>query len=150
MKGLISRSLVSSIKNAIHSKIFAKYFLVGGFNTVFGYLATIFLYYALEDHFHIILIALLSNVICITESFLTYKFLIFNSGGNWFHEYLRCYVVYGTTIIVGVLGLWVLVDMMHIPFWLAQGGLVTVSVAISFFGHKNFTFKGKNESKKIN
>lgn len=150
MKSLRSRSFILVIKNAFVSKIFAKYFLVGGFNTLFGYLATIFLYYALEDRFHIILITLLANVICITESFLTYKFLIFNTGGKWFHEYLRCYAVYGTTIIVGVFGLWVLVDMMRIPFWLAQGGLVTVSVAISFFGHKNFTFKSKNESKKIN
>ena len=141
---------VSSLKQTILSKIFAKYFLVGGFNTVFGYLVTVSLYYALEDQFHIVLISLLANMICITESFLMYKFLIFNSHGNWLHEYLRCYLVYGVTIVLGVAGLWLLVNIMHIPFWMAQGSLVVVSVMVSFLGHRNFTFKRKNESEKIN
>ena len=150
MKSSRLKVTVSSLREAIYSKIFVKYFLVGGFNTVFGYLATVSLYYALEDRFHIILIGLLANVICITESFLMYKFLIFNSHGNWLHEYLRCYLVYGVTIALGVTGLWLLVNIMHIPFWMAQGGLVAVSVTVSFLGHRNFTFKSKNESEKVN
>jgi putative flippase GtrA len=142
--------MVSSLKQAIYSKIFAKYFLVGGFNTVFGYLATVTLYYSLEGLVHIILICLLANVICITESFLMYKFLIFNSRGNWLHEYLRCYMVYGVAIVLGVIGLWLLVKLMHFPFWIAQGGLVAVSVMVSFLGHRNFTFRSNRELEKTN
>jgi putative flippase GtrA len=59
-------------------------------------------------------------------------------------------MVYGVTIVLGVIGLWLLVNIMNIPFWIAQGGLVVVSVMGSFLGHRNFTFKGKNEPEKIN
>lgn len=135
---------------AIRSKLLAKYFLVGGFNTIFGYLATVFLYYSLEHRFHIIIIGIIANVICITESFLTYKFLVFKSTDSWIYEYLRCYAVYGVSIALGLLGIWVLVDLMGVPFWLAQAGLLIVSVSVSFLGHKNFTFKNNNGTQKIN
>lgn len=134
----------------IRSKLLAKYFLVGGFNTVFGYLATVSLYYSLEHKFHIIIIGVIANVICITESFLTYKFLVFKSTDSWIYEYFRCYAVYGVSIVLGLLGIWVLVDLMSVPFWLAQAGLLIVSVTVSFFGHKNFTFKDNNGKEKIN
>lgn len=134
----------SRLFEAIRSKLLAKYFLVGGFNTVFGYLAIVFLYYSLEHKFHIVIIGIIANVICITESFLTYKFLVFKSTDSWFREYLRCYAVYGVSIVLGLFGIWFLVDVMGIRFWLAQAGLLVVSVLASFLGHKNFTFKRKN------
>ena len=134
---------LKNLIKGIRSKLLAKYFLVGGFNTVFGYFATVFLYYSLEHKFHIIIIGIIANVVCITVSFLTYKFLVFKSTDSWFYEYLRCYAVYGVSIILGLLGIWALVDVMGFPFWAAQAGLLIVSVSISFLGHKNFTFKNK-------
>ena len=41
--------------------------------------------------------ALLGTVVCITVSFLGYKMLVFRTKGNFLKEYLRCYVVYGTS-----------------------------------------------------
>lgn len=144
------RSCFRKAINVIRTKLLAKYFIVGGFNTAFGYLTTVSLYYSLEHKYHIIIIGIIANIICITESFLTYKFLVFKSSDLWIYEYLRCYAVYGVSIVLGLLGIWTLVDLMGVPFWIAQAGLLIVSVSVSFLGHKNFTFKDNNGIKKNN
>lgn len=118
-----------------------RYVLVGGLNTAFGYFVTVGLYYTLKAHLHIVVIGVIANVVCITESFLTYKLFVFRSGASWWREYLRCYVVYGGSALIGIAGLWLLVDVVGIPFWLAQGLLMVVSVVISYAGHDRFTFK---------
>lgn len=118
-----------------------RYLFVGGANTAFGYFATVGLYYALRSHLHIVVIGVIANVICITEAFVTYKLFVFNSRSGWVREYLRCYVVYGTSAVIGIAGLWLLVNVLGVPFWLAQGLLIVISVAISYTGHDRFTFR---------
>ena len=138
--------MFSKIKAALTSdretrKKMLRYLTVGGLNTAFGYFATVGLYYTFRSHLHIVVIGAIANVICITESFVTYKLFVFNSRSSWWREYLRCYVVYGGSAVIGITGLWLLVNVFGIPFWLAQGLLMVVSVVISFVGHDRFTFK---------
>jgi putative flippase GtrA len=118
-----------------------RYLFVGGANTAFGYLATVGLYYALRPHLHIVVIGALANVVCITEAFITYKLFVFNTRNGWIREYLRCYVVYGGSAVIGIAGLWLLVNILGVPFWLAQGLLMVVSVVVSYTGHDRFTFR---------
>lgn len=138
--------MISKLKSAFAGdretrKKMLRYLIVGGLNTAFGYFVTVGLYYTLRSHLHIVVIGLIANVVCITESFLTYKLFVFNSRASWWREYLRCYVVYGGSALIGIAGLWLLVNVLGIPFWLAQGLLMVISVAISFAGHDRFTFK---------
>lgn len=121
-----------------------RYLLVGGVNTALAYLISVSIYYWLKPVMHLIFIALIINVICITLSFLTQKLFVFRTQGNWIAEYLRCYVVYAGAMVLGISGLWVLVDLLHIPFWLSQGSLMFISIAFSYFGHKTYTFKAGN------
>jgi putative flippase GtrA len=120
-----------------------RYLVVGGFNTAFAYFATVGLYYSLSKWLHIVVIGVLANIICITVSFATYKIFVFRSGAGWLHEYLRSYVVYGGSAVIGIAGLWILVDGLGIEFWLAQGGLMIIGVVISYIGHDRFTFKNR-------
>jgi putative flippase GtrA len=118
-----------------------RYLLVGGFNTAFGYIATVVIYYMMRSHLHIILIGVIANIICITVSFFMYKLFVFNSHNSWLREYLRCYVVYGGSAAIGIAGLWLLVNVLDIQFWIAQGALMVISMVISYIGHDRFTFK---------
>jgi len=120
-----------------------RYLLAGGVNTAFGYAVGLGVYYSLSDHWHIVVLGILINVICITFSFCTYKMFVFRTKGKWLKEYLRCYVVYGSSALVGIASLWGLVDGLHIPFWLAQLFLLVLGIAISYLGHKKFTFSLK-------
>lgn len=122
-----------------------KYLIVGGINTIFGYFASVGIYYALIPWLHTVFIVALINVICISFSFVTYKVFVFKSRGSWWGEYWRCYVVYGGSAVIGIVGLWFLVDGLHIPFWLAQAVLMFISIAVSYLGHDRYTFKNKEQ-----
>lgn len=126
-----------------------RYLIAGGWNTAFGYFATVVLYYLLSMRLHIVAIGILANIICISMSFLTYKLFVFKSQGEWIREYFRSYVVYGGSAVIGISGLWFLVDMIGIPFWLAQAVLMVAGVIVSYVGHDKFTFNKRqrqNES----
>lgn len=118
-----------------------RYLLAGAFNTVIGYFLGVGAYLWLEKWMHIIYISMLANILAITISFLTYKIFVFCTPGNWVKEYLKMYLVYGFTAIIGTLLLWLFVDSCGLNIWLSQG-LVLLSVfTFSFFLNRNFTFK---------
>ena len=122
----------------ISSKIF--FLLVGLWNTIFGYSLSLVLYSLLHSYLHILAISLIANILSISMSFITYKIFVFKSKGNWLKEYIRCYIVYGMISLVSMGILWILVDFIKIPFWIAQGLLIPIMILFSYIGHKKFTF----------
>ncbi|MEX3959345.1 GtrA family protein [Trinickia sp. EG282A] len=144
MAALLSAFLRTRVKTL-------RYLLVGGVNTAFGYCVNVGLYYALHTQQQLFAICLLANVVCITEAFFLHRLFVFKSREPWLREYLRCYAVYGSTMLVATVALWLLVDALGVPFWFAQMLVLTISVAVSFIGHDQFTFKkvrGENERQK--
>lgn len=122
-----------------HQKVM--YLLVGGWNTIFGYCMGLSLYYLLYDYLHLLVILVMTNMLTISMSFFTYKLFVFKTTGNWLIEYVRCYVVYGGIALVGMLLIWIMVDFIEVPFWIAQALIVMVTVVLSYASHKRFTFK---------
>ena len=118
-----------------------RFLFVGGWNTIFGYASSIFLYSALESHLHITVIAAIANVLNITCAFILHKLFVFRTKGAWLQEYLRAYMSYGLTALFGILLVWVFVDFFGMRFWLAQGIAIIASVPASFVLQKRFTFK---------
>ena len=104
------------------------------------------IYYAVGDHVHVVVVALIANVLAITMAFLTYKIFVFRTKGNWLVEYFRAYVVYGTTAVFGIGLLWFLVDGVGLQFWLAQGLAILITVVVSYIGHSRFTFRRQEYS----
>lgn len=117
-----------------------RYLLVGGWNTLFGYVAGPAIYYGLQGQVHVVLVGATAYIMSITMAFITHKLFVFRTKGRWLSEYLRSYVVYGATAAIGITALWVLVDGMAVPFWIAQALIVSTTVAISYFGHSKYTF----------
>lgn len=122
-----------------HQKVM--YLLAGGWNTIFGYCMGLSLYYLLYSYLHILVILVMTNILTISMSFFTYKLFVFKTTGNWFLEYVRCYVVYGGIALVGMLLIWFMVNFIEVPFWIAQALIVIVTVVLSYASHKRFTFK---------
>jgi putative flippase GtrA len=119
-----------------------RYLLAGVWNTIFGYTLGVFAYLWLSDHIHIIFISILANIIAITMSFLSYKLFVFKTSGEWLIEYLKIYLVYGGTALIGTFLLWGFVDYFKISIWISQGLVLGLLFIISFILNKNFTFKG--------
>ena len=118
-----------------------RYLLVGGFNTLFGYSLGVGLYLALSLWLHILIIAVIGNLIAISVSFTTYKLLVFQTRGRWLREYLKSYVVYGGSAVLGTVLLWFLVDGLALPIWIAQGLAILITAIVSYIGHSRFTFR---------
>ena len=126
-----------------------RYVIVGILNTIFGYFSTIILLYALNKVIGTVITAVIANIINITFSFILYKIFVFQSDGKWVPEYLRSYIVYGVAAIISIISLSLLIDMMKIEIWIAQGISMSIVVVFSYFGHDHFTFM-KRPSKPSN
>jgi putative flippase GtrA len=129
---------------------FARYLLVGGFNTVFGYGSFALLNWSLRDlgSFSYMYAAVLANLIAITVAFLGYKWFVFKTRGNYLIEWIRCLGVYGTSMLIGLAGLPILVTILRphlrnreLASYLAAAIMTAVTVIFSFLGHKNVSFR---------
>jgi putative flippase GtrA len=126
-----------------------RYLIVGAWNTLFGYGLYALLTYWLTPLIPAayMVAATVGTVIAITVSFLGHKFFVFRTKGNLGKEYVRSWMVYGTTNLIGLILLPVLVFALN-PFVTPQayvpyiaGALLTGgTIVVAFFGHKKFTF----------
>lgn len=142
-----SPSILSSKESAGQ---FLRYILVGGFNTLFGFCVFALLNWLFRKFgsFAYMYAWLLANVIAITAAFLAYKWFVFKTRGNYLIEWIRCFSVYGSGMAFGAVALPITVTIlrrtMHRPDSAPYVGvalLTSVTVILSFLGHKNFSFR---------
>lgn len=129
---------------------FARYLMVGVWNTLFGY-STYALFTALlmpRMRFGYILASVFSSLLNITVAYFGYKFFVFKTQGNYAVEWFRCILVYGSGMLPSLVLLPLLVEGLHYGLHLGRsapyiaGALLLGAGAIySFFGHKHFSFR---------
>ena len=129
---------------------FARYLMVGLWNTVFGYSLYALLTALLTPRlrFAYLYASVFSNLIAITVAYFGYKFFVFKTKGNYLVEWFRCMLVYGSGILPGLVLLPLLVGGLQYGFHLDRsapyiaGALWTgLTVIYSFMGHKHFSFR---------
>jgi putative flippase GtrA len=133
---------------------FARYLIVGGANTLFGY-GTFALLTALLTGvipYAYVLASVVSSVINITVSYLNYKRFVFKTKGNYLREWLRCVAVYSGGIAISAALLPVLVlaikrgtRLDSAAPYVAGALLMGLQTIYSFIGHKKFSFRPQNE-----
>lgn len=123
----------------IKSKKF-RYLLIGGINTVLGYSICAGIYLILGSSLHVIIIGIICNVLVISFNFFTYKIFVFKTKGNWLREYFCCYIIYGLSSCLSIIGVWVLVDFIGVNFYAAVACTMAIAVVFSWFGHSRFTY----------
>ena len=117
------------------------YLLVGGWNTLFGFLAFALLYYWLGRAIHYVVLLVIANLLSISNAYISYKLFVFRTAGNYLKEYLRFYVVYGVAFLLNIALLPLCVELFRLSPVIAQAGLMFINVVFSYFGHKNFSFR---------
>lgn len=122
------------------------YLIVGIWNTVFGYLIGVATYYLLFDTCGVLVVGIVSNIVSITMSFVTYKLIVFRTIGSWVKEYIKCYLVYGGMAVIGIGILWFFIQVIGLNIWVAQAFTMCATVAISYLAHDKFTFKKSQTS----
>jgi putative flippase GtrA len=128
----------------------ARYLAVGVFNTAFGYGVFALSIWAFRGFgpYGYMYATVAANLITITAAFLGYKRFVFRTRGNYLIEWIRCIGVYGTTMLIGLAAMPILVPILrhHLASpqsapYIAAAITTLVTVAFSFLGHKNISFR---------
>jgi putative flippase GtrA len=108
----IPRRRLQRIVHLFPAGQFVRYICVGVFNTFFGYINFAVILALLNTalpirwlYLTVVLASILSVPLSITVSYLSYKFLVFRTKGNYLGEWFRCFAVYGTGMIPGLVAL---------------------------------------------
>jgi putative flippase GtrA len=108
----IPRRRLQRLVNLFPGRQFARYLCAGIFNTLFGYITFAVILTLLNAamparllYLTVILASVLSVPTNITVAYLTYKFFVFRTKGNYLVEWLKCFAVYGTGMIPGLVAL---------------------------------------------
>src|ERR1700682_823071 len=145
----------SAILSHIPPGQFGRYLLVGAWNTLFGYGAFAAFTALLDPHMKhsYILASALSSPLSITQAFLLYKWFVFKTKGNYLREWLRCLAVYGSSILLNLILLpLVVLAIRHTTRYdrqapyIAGALLAGFTVIYSFVGHKKFSFRPPSPS----
>jgi putative flippase GtrA len=124
--------------------------MVGGFNTAVGYgLFALFNWlFTGYGPFSYMYASFFGSVIAITVAYLGYKWFVFRTRGNYLMEWLRCVGVYGTTALIGLLGLPILVPILRAHMnhperasYVGGAIMTVVTVIFSYFAHRNVSFR---------
>ncbi len=135
---------------------FGRYLAVGVCNTLFSYGSYAALTALLTPHIPVPYVAasVIAGLMHITFSFLTYKWFVFRTKGNYFREWSRCIVVYGGTTLLGTAVLPVIVFLLrHLTAadksapYIAGAIQVCAGAIAGFLGHKNFSFASSTRSR---
>ena len=120
-----------------------RFLMVGGFNTVFGYgLFAGFYYLGLQHVAYGYLWSLvLSYAISILVAFVLYRRFVFKVTGRVVRDFIGFVGVNGVAIVVNFLALPLLVEVAGFPPLIAQGVILVVTVLISYFGHREVSFR---------
>ncbi len=86
-------------------------------------------------------ILVFSSVVNITQAYVCHKFFVFKTKGNYLKEYLRYYMVYSIPMALGFVFFPFCIEVLKMNFYFTQALLTFVTVIISYFGHKNISFK---------
>ena len=90
----------------------------------------------------------LASLISITVAFLGYKWFVFRTHGNYLAEWIRCLGLYGSTVLISLAGMPILVPLLQRVLsqperasYIAGAIMTAVSIVFGFFGHKNVSFR---------
>lgn len=129
------------MKNLI-KKLFAlkefRFLITGGINTIVGYGSyTLFVFLGTQY----LIANIFSTIIGTINSYFWNKYFTFKSPKKSFSEVIRFCTVYGISFLIGLLLLYILVDILNINSYIAGFINLIFTTLISYFGHNWFSFK---------
>lgn len=118
-----------------------RFLFVGAINTAVGLAVFPALYFLTASlNLHYLFILVISHFFCINFSYLTNKFLVFKTTGNYFNELTKFLSFHLFFFLANLATLPVLVELWGMdPVW-AQTLLTLLVIVTSYFWHSRFTF----------
>jgi putative flippase GtrA len=123
-----------------------RFVVVGGFNTVFGYLLFVLFEITTGPYLGYFFSLYASFAIASIVAFLLHRRHTFkvHGTGNIFVDFVRFISVYIVALTLNSIALPLLVEGAGMSPLVAQGIIVIITTVTSYFGHKYFSFRRKN------
>jgi len=118
------------------------YLVVGGWNTLFGYLNFVMLYYFLQVRLTVMAILVISYAISIAHANVCYRYVVFRSRGSVLREMPRFTSVYLVALAANLVILPLALRWLPLSAYVVQALFTVAVVVLSYFGHKRFSFRG--------
>lgn len=123
-----------------------RFLVVGGFNTAMGFGIFSLLQFVAGDVLSEVGVLLVSHMIASTVAFILHRRVTFKVEGHLLKDYLRFQTVFIVPIGINLVVLPFLVRVMGVNVYLAQAVISVVTVTVSYFGHKYFSFRRSPKS----
>ena len=117
-----------------------RFLVVGGWNTLFGYLSFYVLYLLAADRLHYLIIANLAHFVAVTQSYVMQRRLVFRSDAPIASEFLRFNASHVGTLLFGLLAMALLVEAAGMSPLIAQAIVILMSVVLSYLLHSRLSF----------
>jgi len=135
-----------------------RFLIVGGFNTLFGYVLFLTLLALLTDPIkaleasayapiqwlgeqYYLVIGWIGWVISVPVSTATMKYFAFKSSGSFVKQWFRAYFIYLPSQGIGTVVLWFMVKVVGLTPAIGSLATIVVTTVFSYLGHKYFTFR---------
>ena len=138
----MAEGLAVSVRRLLADQKF-RFLLVGGTNTVVGYAAfAVFdvVVFAHVEHGHIIAL-FPAYAISILLAFVLYRRFVFHVSGHVVRDFVAFLGVNGFAFVINLVLLTILVGIAKLPSLGAQALALGITVLISFFGHREVSFR---------
>lgn len=121
-----------------------RFLLVGGLNTFVGLATYPIFYFLLNPHgVKYLQILVISQVICVTLAFLTNKFMVFRTKGNYLKEYGKFLMFHLSYFLLNLAVLPFLVEIVGMHPVIAQSMFAVLVIVSSYFWYSRVTFISK-------
>ena len=118
-----------------------RFAMVGGVNTVFGFVVFAGLQLTIGTHVHYLVILLIAHVVSVLEAYVLQRWLVFRVSGRWWRDLARFWSVYLVALAINLVALPLLVEIVHLSVLPAQT-IVMLGVALgTFVAHRSFSFR---------
>ena len=118
-----------------------RYLVVGGWNTLFGYLIFAVLQLTVGHIIGYMAVLVIAQVIGILNAYLCYRAWVFQVKGNWWLDLIRFSTVYWIVFGVNLVALPLMVSVLGMNVLVAQAIFLVVTVIASYFAHNHFSFR---------
>ena len=133
----------STLSRAFHlaNRREVRYLVVGGWNTLFGYVVFAALQLTVGHAIGYMAVLCIAQVVGILNAYLCYRAFVFKVEGNWWLDLLRFSTVYWIVFGLNVGALTIMVSVLGMNVLVAQALFIIVTVIASYFAHNHFSFR---------
>ena len=129
----------------VQHEVKIRFLFAGLFNTLVGLATFPILYFALSAYeLHYLKVLSLSQIVCVCVAFITNKFLVFRTRGNYMAEFIKFISFHLTYFFINLISLPVLVEFLNFNPVTGQVMFAIVVIISSYFWHSKITFTPKN------